>query len=407
MREGATAVTAPTRSARAGQPRARRHDTRMNTELTPGPDATYARAMTSTIISADSHVTEPPDAYAEIDPAFRERAPKLVRHETLGDIFVIDGMRQPIPMGLVAAAGKSAEQIATFGVKFDELHRGGWDPEARLADQDRDGVAGEILYPTVGMALCNHKDLDYKKACMDAYNRWIVRYCAAHPDRLFGIGQTAMRTPAEGVADLRAVKALGLRGVMMPGYPGEKDYDDPAWDPVWEAAVELTLPLSFHILTTREDHARVRGPKMNAFLAVIRGCQDVLGTMILSGVFERHPRLRIVCVEADAGWVPHYMYRMDHAYKRHRYWLPAGTLSKLPSEYFRENVYTTFQDDWVAFQMTKMVNVERIMWANDFPHSDSTWPWSQDVLREHTKHLTDVERDRILHDNVAELYGLS
>ena len=110
-----------------------------------------------------------------------------------------------------------------------------------------------------------------------------------------------------------------------------------------------------------------------------------MGTLVFGGVFERHPKLKIVCVEADAGWVPHYMYRMDHAYKRHRYWLPPGSeLSKLPSEYFAENIYTTFQDDWVAFQIADMMNWRRLMWANDFPHSDSTWPWSQEMLAEQT-----------------------
>jgi predicted TIM-barrel fold metal-dependent hydrolase len=128
---------------------------------------------------------------------------------------------------------------------------------------------------------------------------------------------------------------------------------------------------------------------------------------VLGGVFERHPRLRLVCVEADAGWVPHFMYRMDHAYDRHRYWLPAGTLTKMPSEYFREHVYTTFQDDWVAFQVKDLCNIRRLLWANDFPHSDSTWPHSQDLLAKHAAHLTEAELRLVLHDNVAELYGLA
>ncbi|HEX6477186.1 MAG TPA: hypothetical protein VF005_07900, partial [Acidimicrobiales bacterium] len=145
--------------------------------------------MPATMISADSHVTEPPDTYRpRIDARYRDEAPHLVHDDELGDIFVIPGMKVPVPMGLVAAAGKPAEEIRTFGVRFDDLHRGGWDPEARLADQDRDGVAGEVVYPTVGMALCNHRDVDYKKACMDAYNRWIAEYAGAHPDRLFGVG---------------------------------------------------------------------------------------------------------------------------------------------------------------------------------------------------------------------------
>jgi predicted TIM-barrel fold metal-dependent hydrolase len=363
--------------------------------------------MLKPVISADSHVTEPPTTYIDrIDPRFRDRAPHMVRDPKLGDIFVIDGMDKPIPMGLIAAAGKEARDLARFGARFEDMHRGGWDARARLGDQDRDGVAAEIIYPTVGMMLCNHPDVDYKKACFDAYNLWIAEFCAAHPHRLLGIGQTAMRSVPEGIDDLQAIKALGLRGAMLPGNPAVSDYDDPIYDPFYEMAVALELPLSFHILTSQQDTFKARGPKLNAFMAIIRGCQDIVGTFVLGGVFERHPRLRVVCVEADAGWVPHYMYRMDHAWERHRYWLTAAPLSRRPSEYFRENVYTTFQDDWVAFRVKDLCNIRRLLWANDFPHSDSTWPRSQELLREQAAHLSEEERNLLVHDNVAALYGL-
>jgi len=366
--------------------------------------------MLKSIISSDSHITEPPGTYIDrIDKKYKDTAPHLVSDEKKGDLFVINGLKQPIPMGLVAGAGKKAEELTMFGAKFEDLHRGGWDPEARMADQDRDGVAAEVIYPTVGMLLCNHPDFDYKKACFDAYNEWIAEYCAAHPDRLIGQGQTAMRSVEEGIQDVRKIKELGLRGVMMPGNPQVSDYDDPIYDPFWDAAIDMEMPLSFHILTSKGDvvGAPARGPKLNGFLSIIRGNQDLMGTFILGGVFERNPKLKIVCVEADAGWVPHYMYRMDHAYDRHRYWLKAGQeLSKMPSEYFSENIYTTFQDDWVAFRMTDMCNPRRLMWANDFPHSDSTWPYSQELLQKHTAHLTEEEKSWILHDNVAELYNL-
>jgi predicted TIM-barrel fold metal-dependent hydrolase len=212
-----------------------------------------------------------------------------------------------------------------------------------------------------------------------------------------------MRSPEEGIADLRRIEVLGLRGVMMPGNPVVEDYDSPAYDAFWEAAIDLGLPLSFHILTTRET-SPPRGPRMNGFLAVIRGCQDIMGTLVLGGVSERHPKLRVVCVEADAGWVPHFTYRMDHAFKRHRNWLPPGQeLSKLPSEYFAAGIYTTFQDDRVAFRSVDMMNWKRLMWANDFPHSDSTWPSSQEMLAQHAAALTEEQRRAILCDNVAEL----
>ena len=212
-------------------------------------------------------------------------------------------------VGLAAAAGKTAEQLAVGGVKFEDMHRGGWDPEARLADQERDGVAAEIIYPTVGMLLCNHKDFDYKKACFDAYNLWMAEYCDAHPERLIGVGQTAMRSVEEGIEDLRTMKGLGMKGVMMPGNPGFNDYDDRAYDEFYEAAVELGMPLSFHILTSKTDNIAnpQRGPKINGFLAIIRGCQDILGTMVFGGVFERHPKLKVVCVEAVTASILSYL----------------------------------------------------------------------------------------------------
>jgi len=362
--------------------------------------------LTYPIISADSHITEAPDTYlANIDRAWRDKAPRIVSTDK-GDVFQIDGMAKPIHLGLVAAAGKPPESITTTGARFSDLHRGGWDPDARMADQVRDGVAAEIIYPTVGMLLCNHPSYDYQKACFDAYNRWIAAFCDRHPTRLLGCGQSAGRSPAEMIEDFKAIKALGLRGVMMPGNPALEDYDSKIYDPVWEAAIELDLPLSFHILTTR-DTAPTRGPRINGFLSIIRGNQDIMGTLIFGGVFQRHPSLRVVCVEADAGWVPHYLYRMDHAYKRHHNWLAPGVkLERLPSEYFMEHIYTTFQDDWVAFRSVDQMNWRRLMWANDFPHSDSTWPWSQQMLAEQAGALKPEQRQGILCGNVADLYKI-
>jgi predicted TIM-barrel fold metal-dependent hydrolase len=365
-------------------------------------------------ISADSHVTEPPDAYAQIDPRFADRAPRLVHLDGMGATMVTDpdGAHQGyVPFSMIAGAGIPAEELGyTNGRRWEELHRGGYDAQARLEEQDVDGVVAEVLYPSVGMLLCNHPDFDYKKACFDAYNRWLAEWCAAAPDRLIGVGQTAMRTPEEGIGDLESIRALGLRGVMLPGVPAVDDYHHASYDAFWEAAVEIGLPVSFHILTGGAGAIAsdgYRGPKMNSFLGIIRGNQDLLGTLIFGGVFERHPGLRVVCVEADAGWAPHWMHRADHAYARHRNWLETGTLSRPPSEQFREHVYLTFQDDWVAFQVKDLCNVRRLMWANDFPHSDSTWPRSQEVLAKQAAHLTEAERDLVLHDNVAELYGLA
>jgi len=358
------------------------------------------------IISADSHITEAPNTYLDyIDPKYAATAPRVVETEDKGDLYVIDGMKRTIPMGLVAAAGVDPMKLNTRA-RYSEIHRSGYDSSLRIADQTRDGVSCEVIYPSVGMVLCNHPDFDYQKASMDAYNRWISEYCSVDPQRLLALGQTPMRSPEEGIADLEKMKAMGMRGVMLTGNPQVEDYDSPIYGEFWDACVDLEMVPSFHILTSSGDSLnRSRGPKMNNFLSIIRGNQDIMGMFVLGGVFERHPRLKIVCVEADAGWAPHFMYRMDHAWKRHRKWLTAN-IDKLPSEYFREHIYMTFQDDFVAFANADQMNWRRLCWANDFPHSDSTWPWSQEMLTEQTDHLTDEQRRAILCDNTAELYGI-
>lgn len=364
--------------------------------------------MLKPVISADSHVCEPPGCFVDhIDAAYRDRAPRMVRDEKLGDVFRIEGSKQAVPLSLASGAGKKPEELSAKGAVFEKLHRGGWDPEARIGDQDRDGIAAEVIYPSVGMELCNIPDLDLKHACMRAYNRWLAEFCAPYPARLIGLGQAAVRTPDDGISELREIKAMGFRGVMLPGMPGTEDYNDPSYGEFFDAIVDLELVPSFHILTSGEQLTQpYRGSRINSFMSIVRGNQDLMSMFVFDGIFTRHPKLRIVSVEADGGWIPHYMYRMDHAYARHRHWMRGRELDRSPSELFREHIYFTFQDDYTAFQFKDYVNIERMMWANDFPHSDSTWPWSQALLEKHLAHMSEEERNLIVHDNVAALYRL-
>jgi len=366
-------------------------------------------------VSADSHVTEPPNCYIDnIDPKFRDRAPRIEADERRGFVYVLDGLDGGIGLGTIAAAGKKPSEIKKDGT-FDDLHPGGWDPKARIADQQRDGIAAEIVYPSVGMVLCGHPDADYKHACMKAYNRWLKTFCDGAPGRLFGAGQTALRNVEEAVEDLREIKEAGFKTAMMPLFPcTEFDFDDARWDPLWQASVDLDLPLSFHIATggSKKDKAgnfvAGRGPPLGMWISVIRHVQDVMGMLIFTGVFDRFPKLKIVCVESDAGWAPHMMYRMDHAYKQHRFWMKGKELGQNPSFYWLQNIKMTFQDDWTAFAMIKagLINPLMLMWANDFPHSDATWPHSQELLAEHTQGVAPDAKRRILRDNAIELYKL-
>lgn len=183
--------------------------------------------MIKPIISADSHVAEPPTTYVDrIDKKFKDRAPMMVHDERRGDVFLVEGSKQPIPLSLVSAAGVPPEELSAKDAVWEKLHKGGWDPHARIADQDRDGISAEVLYPSVGMEICNIPDLELKQACMDAYNLWLAEYCDPYPERLIGLAQTSMRTPEDGIRDLQKIQAMGFKGVMMPGKPGLADYND-------------------------------------------------------------------------------------------------------------------------------------------------------------------------------------
>ena len=359
--------------------------------------------MTYPVISADSHVVEPGNAYLDhVDRKWRDRAPRMVDDDE-GVRFILDGLA-PVRVDVASSAGIAPEKRSEKR-PYADIPRGSWDPVARLEDQKTDGVAAEVIYPTIGMFLYGHPDPALKAACFAGYNRWIAAFCATAPDRFFGCGTSALRSPEEGIADLKAIKALGLKSVLMPSAPVGEDYDSPVWDPFWQTAVELDLPLSFHTIVTGGLDKKVRGSKMNQIYSTIHAMQELLGLFVLTGIFERHPKLRLVCVEADAGWLPHYAQRMDRFFREAKYFAETGVLSKKPSDYIFDNLYITFQDDEIAFRYADSMNWRRLMWANDFPQPDASWPNSQALLERQTPLITAEQRRAMLCGNVAELYG--
>jgi predicted TIM-barrel fold metal-dependent hydrolase len=335
------------------------------------------------LISADSHVAETEECYATIDKKFYDQRPRAAYHlDALGAFIEIPGMDMKVPMGSLCRAGVPPEKWGV-PVDWDEIHPAGHDPKARLEIQDEEGVAAEVIYPSVGMVICLHPDPDYKKACFDAYNRWLAEFCETAPKRLLGIGMMACRTPAEGVREIKELKAMGFRGVMMCGDPHFEDYDSTAYDPVWEASIAEGMPINFHILTSKDSMGGVgvRGPKMIQQIVTIRGNQNIVMMMVLSGVFDRHPNLKVIMVENDAGWIPHFAFRLDHAWEKHRWWMEVGAIKRKPSEYVHENIYATFQD--------------------------GTYPESRKVIDEITEGMTEHQIQSVVYDNAAALYGLS
>jgi predicted TIM-barrel fold metal-dependent hydrolase len=362
------------------------------------------------LISADSHVVERASAFKDIDPRFRDRAPSDVTLPNGGAAVVIEGMFA-VPFGQAAAAGLPPERIGK-PMPWDKVNPAAYDSATRLDVQDQDGVAGEVIFPSIGMFLHGHPDIDFSKACFDAYNRWLAEFCSRDPNRLIGVAQITLRTIDEGIKEMADAKTAGFRAVMLPGEPFFEDYDHPDYDALWQAATDLDLPINFHILSSRrslEDTsaAKSRGPSICNLQRFVRGNQDIIMLFVFGGIFERHPKLKIVAVESDVSWLPHMTSRMDTVYPRYRFHEKTANLSRQPSEYVADHVYLTMQDDYPAAKMGDMLPMNRILWANDFPHGDAIWPNSRAVLGKMAQHLSDDHMRMMVHDNVAELYRLT
>jgi predicted TIM-barrel fold metal-dependent hydrolase len=302
------------------------------------------------ILSADSHVIEPADVWtSRIDKRFLDRAPRVIKRTANreGDFFVAEGLR-PFPVAGFAVAGVDPKDFAEkMAGGYPGVRPSAWDPDLRIEDQDRDGVSGEVLYPSLAMRLFQMEDGELRAACFRAYNDWLADYCAHNPRRLAGVAMISLDDPLEGVEELRRAADKGLRGAMIWGAaPAERPYSDAAYDPFWAVAHDLETPISLHILTERRGGSDFLSV-MKGYPALHHSVERSLAEIIFAGVLERFPKLRLVSVENDIGWIPHFLQRLDHAFEKYRY-LERETITNPPSYYFRRQATATFQDDRVG-----------------------------------------------------------
>ncbi len=371
----------------------------------------------SGFISADSHLMEPADFWQKrLDNKYKDQAPRVVKKNNgKGYLFVAPEIN-PFPVAGGFAAGRSGEELKDFMDKgYESARASGWDPAERLKDQDVDGVAAEVLYPTLGMPLFQLKDMDLQRACFRVYNDWTSEFCSYNPRRLVGAGLVALDDIGEGIKELERCAKLGLRDVMISGSP-EISYNKRVYDPFWQAAQEHNMPLALHVITgtSKESTGAAnvlsgekseKGNVAEFYMRLIYEVQTSLSAIILGGVLERFPKLQIVSAENDVGWFPHFIYRMDHAYEKFNAMLPEP-LPMRPSEYIKRQVWATFLDDPVGPSTYKMFGEDNYMWGSDFPHTDSTWPHSRQVIEKDFAGVPDEVTHKIIFENAARLYNL-
>jgi len=365
------------------------------------------------ILSSDSHVFEPPDLWAKrIDAAFRDRAPRIVRIDGADEI-VIEKDQVLSGIGLISNAGARFEAPETISGRgrFEDVPRGGYDPERHLADMRLDGVAGEVLYPSQGLFYFRVVDSALQAAIFRAYNDWLAEFCSVDRARLKGIAMISMDDVQAAIRELERTKRLGLAGAMITEYPLEDHrYDQPEYEPFWAAAEALDMPLSLHTATRRQGKIRGAGDKTlrdassratKAFYPALSMCD-----MIFSGVLERYPRLTLAIVEFELSWAPHILTSMDYTYRERTGEAIYRFKSDMrPSDFFRRNVVLSFQEDAIGIRLRDTIGVDNMMWGSDYPHSESTFPQSRKILAEILAGVPEDEQAKIVGGNTARVYG--
>jgi predicted TIM-barrel fold metal-dependent hydrolase len=295
--------------------------------------------------------------------------------------------------------------------------KGGKDPARRLDEMAEDEVLAEVLYPSLGLNIfaLGAAEADTQRAAFRTYNDWLVDFCSVAPEKLIGVACLSTYDIDAAVGELERAKANGMRGGMVWQVPDPTlPFSSSHYDPLWEAAGSLGMPISMHILTGHAWSANetvVEPGPIDFYRKVtnlkLLGVLDSLFELIFSGALTRHPDLRFVLVENEIGWIPWMLQIWDRYHSR------AGTgpfaelpIEQSPTEIFEAQVYATFFEDAVGTYLLGSWGVDNCMWSSDFPHPNSTWPKSRQIVQEQLAHLTPEACQKVLHGTVASLYDL-
>jgi predicted TIM-barrel fold metal-dependent hydrolase len=367
---------------------------------------------TYNVISADSHVLEPPTVFAELPASMRDRAPKLAAYEG-GSAWFVDGV-EPVPLPPTAATGSGWYRaangpLADSPVAWDAVLPALYDPAARVDAQWSDSVDAEFLYPSPGLwdAVKQLDDAPLKLALVRAYNDWIAEFCAFRPDRLFGLAKLPTTSVEDAQAELvRSVNDLGLKGAVLDSWPsGAPSGGNPADDPFWETVNDLGVPISFHLAV---GAAADTTPPSGIVPGLRPPMADALLPIVAAGVFDRYPDVRVVFAHGDAGWALHWMEFFDTNYVRHKH-LSEYALQDpdaVPSEYMRRHAWFTFHQDRPAVKNRHRLGAVHLLWASHFPFDDSNFPDDRQQAMRVTEEVPEKDRTDLLAGNAARLYRL-
>ena len=296
---------------------------------------------------------------------------------------------------------------------YEGLREGIRNGAKRHEDQQIDGIAAEFLYPGF-FGLFSFENPELLVACQKNYNDWLHDYTTASSGRLFGLAAIPVQDPEAAVEELQRVLHLGYRGGCIPcTAPAETPYSSDVYEPLWTLAEEAGFPLSMHVGTNAYIPRHLRPSRVGRrdpiadYAATQNTIQRTLSDLICNGVATRHPNLKFVVAEFNAGWIAHWLDRMYQGLQREYRFKKEAFIGEDPHEVWARQFYATIEDDRPAVLTRSLIGVDNLMWGSDYPHVDSTWPCSTQVIDELFEDVPADERNRITRENVERLYGLT
>ncbi len=378
------------------------------------------------LVDADAHIDPPHEMWKDYLPApLRELAPYVEEGEDC-DWVVFEGQRRPVRM-ISNQAGRTGKDFKMVG-KRSEM-RAVWKPEQRLADMDADGIDAAVLFGGGPLGTFNS---ELYVASFDAYNRWVWDFCAADRRRLVPIAYLPMRNLDETIDLLRKAARMGFRAANIPAFPQASDgystgsnvkalkpgqtaaltgdprgtwqYSSPDFDRLW-------AEFEAHDMTTT-IHLGARVPRFGEkqyFLADMPMSKvamlEPIAIAIFNGIFQRFPKLRFASVESGVGWMAWAAEYMDRTWEKQRFWTESP-LTEKPSFFMDRNIYASFIQDRTGVLNRNLPGARNIMWSSDYPHSETTFPHSRDVIARDFEGIPQPDTRDITCNRAKQLYAV-
>ena len=374
------------------------------------------------VIDVDTHITEPPDVWsARLPTKYRDQAPRIVHDEAWDwDVWQIGASRAAITVGHTAVAGWP-EPFPAAPRRFEEVPKAAWDAKARLAYMDSIGVWSMALYPNVGgfgnEAFLRLGDPELMLACVRAYNDFLIDWISPDPRRFIPILATPFWDPKATADEIARCATHGHKGVLFTGEPqkfGQPALADPHWDPLWAAAQDADLPVSFHIgsgsLTEeftpkaiQNYGASLINAKVAVGLFLENGKQIV--DLLCSGVLPRFPRLKVVSVESGIGFIPFVLEALDYTFGYSQVRRNRPEFKLKPSEYFRQQVYGCYFFEEIAPQrLLDRIGADNVLFETDYPHPVCLYGNVREKIDAGLAGQPPAVRRKLLWENAAKLY---